>query len=64
MMKKIEDYVILENDSPYDLAKEVIKYVNEYDYELLGAPFYRKEKGLEGQKYEYVCQAVVKYIGN
>ena len=64
MMKKIEDYVILENDSSYDLAKEVIKYVNEYGYELLSGPFYRKEKGLEGQKYEYVCQAVVKYIGN
>ena len=63
-MKKIKYYEILENDSKYDLAKEVMKYVNEDGYELLGAPFYRKEKGLEGQKYEYICQAVIKYEEN
>ena len=60
-MKQIDDYEILENTSKYDLEKEVIKYVNEKGYEILGSPFCRREKGLEGQKYDYICQAMVKY---
>ena len=63
-MKRMDDYEILEYTSKYDLEIEVIKYVNEKGYELVGGPFYKHEKDDLGRKYDYICQAVAKYIEN
>lgn len=51
-MRKIEKYMILHNFCASDLSKEVLMWIEDYGYEVLGATFWN------GKEY---CQTIVKY---